>query len=480
MSPFWLYLHFPSLQLDALHQSACSQSTVEQPIAILDQSQNEVCQLNKTAMQKGVSLSMGLATAAMLAPDLIVIPYHQEAEEKKLKEIAETLYSVTSDITLFPPNGILLRIHNMLNLYGGLNAYWTTIRLQLKPLRLRYWYATGTTPFAARLLARTQKNIITDNCDALKTSLSALFLSQTDLPNKAVTQLKRTGIGTLGELLNVPKASLAKRFDIKFVNYLGRLVGDLQHPVEFYRPKEKFERYLEFLFDVEYTQRLLKPISYLLDTLEDFMQNREWITYSLHITLYQRNSLPQIIEVGSAQGDYLKSAWLPLIELKLEHIKLESPAFALSLKAGVIQQRHSEITDLFDRSSQGVSSSQLLSLLGAKLGEDKLFQPKMVNDHRPEQACQYQLAIRQHDKSSKPFTLPKEKTRLRPSFLFSPPLRLKEKTKLIFGPERICTGWWEDDEVIRDYFIARSNQGQLYWVFRTSKNQDWFVHGAFS
>ena len=33
--------------------------------------------------------------------------------------------------------------------------------------------------------------------------------------------------------------------------------------------------------------------------------------------------------------------------------------------------------------------------------------------------------------------------------------------------------------MIRDYFIARTEQGRWLWVFRTPEQQ-WFIHGQFS
>ncbi len=480
MSPFWLYLHFPSLQLDALQKSAAVQEeNATLPIVILDKNKNEVCQLNALALEKGLSLGMGLATAALLSPDLIVVPYHQKGEEKTLSEIAEALYNTTSDITLFPPNGVLLRIHNMLSLYGGLDAYWTALKLQLNPLKIQYHYATGTTPYAARLLAQSQRNIVTNDARALKKILNHIPLTQTDLPAKAVIQLKRTGIEKIGELFNVPKGALAKRFDIKFNQYLRRLSGELSHPVEFFRPKEKFERELTLLFDVEHSPRLIKPIAHLLEMLERFLRHRDWLTYNVLITLHLRDAQPLTMDIGSAQGDYKASAWLELAKLKLEKLTLDAPTFALTLYSGVIQQRHSDISDLFNSSAGALSYAQLLSLLNAKLGENKLFHPEAINDHRPEAVCEYRPAMAQKIELNPPKLSP-EKERLRPSFLFSPPRPLKEKTTLIFGPERLCSGWWENKAFLRDYFIARTQKGRLYWVFRTPKKNRWFVHGIFS
>jgi protein ImuB len=63
--------------------------------------------------------------------------------------------------------------------------------------------------------------------------------------------------------------------------------------------------------------------------------------------------------------------------------------------------------------------------------------------------------------------------------LLPAPQPLTDNVSIIQGPERLVTGWWDGDDMTRDYFVARSTTGRWLWVFR---NQDlqWFVHGMFS
>ena len=53
--------------------------------------------------------------------------------------------------------------------------------------------------------------------------------------------------------------------------------------------------------------------------------------------------------------------------------------------------------------------------------------------------------------------------------------------KLLEGPERLETGWWDDDGIARDYFVAVNPVGVHLWIYR-NRNQDkgaWYVHGKF-
>jgi protein ImuB len=50
--------------------------------------------------------------------------------------------------------------------------------------------------------------------------------------------------------------------------------------------------------------------------------------------------------------------------------------------------------------------------------------------------------------------------------------------RLLAGPERIESGWWDGDEASRDYFVARLPGEALGWVYR--ENGAWYLHGLFA
>jgi len=64
--------------------------------------------------------------------------------------------------------------------------------------------------------------------------------------------------------------------------------------------------------------------------------------------------------------------------------------------------------------------------------------------------------------------------------------------RLVSMPERIESGWWDDDLIKRDYFIAEGEEGVRYWVYRErvsaaqasagGAGEDaarWYLHGLF-
>jgi protein ImuB len=56
-----------------------------------------------------------------------------------------------------------------------------------------------------------------------------------------------------------------------------------------------------------------------------------------------------------------------------------------------------------------------------------------------------------------------------------------ESFSILAGPERIESGWWDGNDVARDYFVARNAAGARFWVFRErSGASGWFLHGVFA
>ncbi len=468
----WIYLHFPALQLDALYSDES-----DKPLAIVESTRFKVVQCNTLAEEQGIQHGMGLGSASALCHQLQVHPYDEKIEQQTLHDIAQWLYMVTSDIALFPPQGLLLKATDMLSLYGGLETYWQRVSQHLNQLGFRYFYSSGFSPFSAMLLAKSGRALLSQDKTQIRNTINHFPLTATELEDKQVDKLSRVGVNTLQDLLSLPMQDIARRFDIELVNYVGRLLGQFKHPIEFYHPPEKFHSYLELLFDIENIQWLEKPLTKLLDKLELFLTLRNQVAYELELTLHQRDYPDGKIRFTSACGDYYAQRWLRLCQLTMESLKLDAPVHGLTLK--LIRGGELEATsqDIFAGHRGQQSELELIGLLQAKLGKDSVRKVALTGDPRPEKStllcqpdsCQLGTSIP---------TTPQVK-RLRPFMMLPTPEPLAEQISIIQGPERFVTGWWDGDEMTRDYFIARSQTGRWLWVFRNQQRQ-WFLHGLFS
>ncbi|WP_371185245.1 DNA polymerase Y family protein [Thalassotalea maritima] len=489
----WLYLHFPSLQLDSLYAN-----NEQTPIIIVDEKKYHVLQANNMAHEKGIQLGMGLGSAATLAQNLQVIPYNRDLEYQRLTRIARWLYLLSADICVYPPDGILLKVSNMLTLYHDLARYWEAISEHLEAMSVRFHYACGYSVYSAILLAKHNAALISDDKHLIEQKLAQLPLTLTGLASSTLQSLQRLGISHMSQLLGLSLSEIAKRFDIELVNYIGQLTGQLQHPVTFYHPDETFQHHLDLWFEVTNCQRLQKPLEKVYRLLQRFLSLRDQCCHQLQLMLHFRDveHPPLCIDIHSAKGEYRADKWLALSELRLQSVYLPAPIIAIEVRVLQVHGNDYQVMDLLQHKHASVSVADLVSRLSAKLGQASVRGINVVDDHRPEQALQYGEPLQRTNslthhnvpqgikKSNKPqlsqtTILPQLDASLRPLLLLNSPLPLHEHVSIEHGPERIVSGWWDDDMVCRDYFVAVTCKGQWLWVYRTPEHE-WFVHGVFS
>lgn len=461
----YLYLQFPALQLESLGTEA----TTTLSVAVVDE-KHHIVQCNNKATQQGIKLGMQLGTAAALCPNLQLIPYQVDAQQQALHSVAQQLYQVSSDIALDPPSGLYLRLCNMLALYKGLNGYWQALTAELALLPYQYFYATGSTPFIAKCLARLQLNILSDNANTTLEAVKRSPLNATELDADIQQQLTRLGIHNLGQLFKLAPTELARRFDSRLLNYLGQLRGDFYHALNYIQPQQGFSRYLELLYDITDTKGLTAPLCLLLTQLQQQLTRANAECHQLHISVFFRAKPNLLLTVGSAQAESSAQRWLSLCQHHLERLVLPEPATGLKLEVHSFANQHQANADLFQQQGS-ISALQLVATLQARLGVAAVTGLNLQNQHLPEHASSQHFPLM-------PVNSQISALALRPAFLFAKPLLLNEAVELNSGPERLCPDGWQL-QAQRDYFIGRSKAGQWLWLYRTPE-QRWFIQGLFS
>ena len=69
----------------------------------------------------------------------------------------------------------------------------------------------------------------------------------------------------------------------------------------------------------------------------------------------------------------------------------------------------------------------------------------------------------------------------RPTWLLPQPVPLHAHVRIVSGPERLESGWWDGDDVRRDYYVLETAQGQRAWAYADPGHRDgWMLHGWFA
>lgn len=462
----WIYLYFPQLQLDQLHTDN------SQPIGIVNTQTNEICQLNQAASEQGLKLGMGLASASLACPHLLLHEYNLDIEQQAITHIANALYLITSDIALMPPQAIALRVQNMLQLYDGLPSYWLVIQQCLAKQKVRYVGASAYSIQAAKILALNKISCISENREKIHTRLLKCLLSFSDIDHKDHVKLSRIGVKTIGDLKQLPSADLANRVSRFSMSIIHELFGKQAAKVKFYHPASTYTDYLELLYEVSISSRLLPVLNKCIAKLSDFLMLRNAHALAIQITFFQRDNNPLTHTFNSIQGIYKVADWLDIVELQLSNIHFESPVYALRIECMEYETAQSANADMFKHKTSHVAALTLLSRLQSKLGQRNIHQLRFVPDFRPNLST-HKLNIAQGDNNTTASIFSD-----RPGLLLATPEALSIPVQVIKGPERIQTGWWDDQAIDRDYYIGQSEDGQQVWIFKTP-NKEWYLHGYF-
>lgn len=416
---------------------------------------------NAAAEACGVRPGSTPAGAWALAPQLRILPRNAAAEGRALEAIAVWACQFTAKVSLEPPQAVLLEVEGSLRLFGGIARLMARLRSGLADLGFEARLATGPTARASLWLARgTGASLQTLPVEAIGTSPETL------------EALHRIGAGTLGELMRLPRAGLAVRFGQRLLDELDRALGRIPEAHAFFVPPERFVAALELPAPVLEAERLLFAARRLLAQLEGFLVARQAGVRSFTLSLLHRGGLATAIEVGFAAPRRAAAQGLQLLRERLGTLVLASPVEALRLEAARLGPLAAATPDLLGDARGGAEDCErLVERLQARLGSARVHGLATRAEHRPERAWRTTPAGGAAGAAEAP-------PGPRPLWLLEPPRRIGEgEYALLAGPERIESGWWDGDDVVRDYYIAAQG-GALAWVYRA--REGWFLHGLFA
>ena len=450
--------------------------------------ENRVCQADERALQAGIALGSTLATAHSIAPELLHFPFDTELQTKHLEILAQAAYRFSSEVSLAPPDALLIEGSRSLRLFGGHDALKRTVSQLYERLGHAHRLATAPTPMAALVLSRAG---LGDRPGEAMVTVRTAPLAAMDLTEKELERLANMGMTRVGQLLELPMGELGKRFSAELVDVLDRLTGRRADPRETIRPVERFHSRLHLLEPIRGKDPLLFPMRRLADELSQWLKARclgaQTLTWSC--APFADRAVTLEVRFASLRTD--AKSFLSLTQLQLDRAELPEEVMTVSLQAGQIAPLSPASEDLLaladDRGN--TSQAELVDRLAAKLGTGAVAGLGTADDHRPELAWRWQApgdrrrmrtgtpAYRQHAQATASTSAGD-----RPLWLLDPPRPVNAKGfKLLDGPERIDVGWWEDDAraLERDYFVAMAQTGARCWLYR-NREQRWYLHGYFS
>jgi len=476
----WLALYFPQLPLEVFvrgRQQAGALAVVE-PAG----GREQVSRCNGAAQAYGVRPGLALPAALALCAGLAVQRRDRARERRALDELALWAYQLSARIA-FEPSLLLLEVGASLRLFGGLAALLELLQRELDQLGYSVRHAVAPTPLAAGLLARNRPGCEVTTPQALRAAVAPLPLACLTRDGHVRALIRHIGLGSLGEVLALPRPELARRAGPDLTGLLDRLLGQAADPRVQWRPPQHFEQTIELLGEIVQATALVFPARRLMVALCGFLRGLGGGVQRLQWGLRHRDHADTGFDQGLLEPSRDPEHMLEVFRERIERLQLPAPVVAIGLRADDWQAFTERRLSLFDDTS--LQDPALLDRLGNRLGERRVRGLRCQADHRPERAWRLcepgeagegVMPPRQQGLTQPPWLLPRPRplqvTHGVPQY--SGPLRLEGL------PQRIESGWWDGFDITRDYFVAHSPAGERLWVFRDRRGGGWYLHGLFT
>lgn len=316
------------------------------------------------------------------------------------------------------------------------------------------WAPTAT---AALILARCGISGLGERL--LQAVLDPLPLDALTAASTHAASLNRAGVRTLGQLRQLPRGGVSRRFGAPVLAALDQAYGLRPEVHAWEALPEDFHARLELPSREDRAPALLMSARPLLMQLCGWLAARH--AGATGITLHWVHDSMRARDVGD-HGQLTVRTAEPIRELEhfcrllAEHLaktQLLAPVGELRLEALGVQALQEDSASLLpDEVRTGETLYLTLERIAARLGPEQVLQPALADDHRLEWMTRWQPCDPGRAKRGgrpRPCAAPQTPE---PAFLLDEPLRLAVRDHrphyqgpltLLIGPDRVEGGWWD-------------------------------------
>ena len=409
-----------------------------------------------------------------------------------LERLALRAEAYTPRVSLEPPDGLLLEVKGSLHLFAGVTGLRLAVTDECRRLGIRAVVAFAPTPRAALSLARAGRALAILDPAQLIGRLAPLPLTTLRWSEGLLERLARSGVRTIGAALRLPRSGFARRFGAAQLATLDALTGRAPDLRQVFRAPLRFRRRRELTGELESHPAILATLAPLFAELGTFLRRRQCGVLELECLLGHRHSPPTrcLMRLAAPLADVRRLT--ELLGERLETLALPEPVRSCELRTDTLVPHRPDRLHLWQPGEHGgglsSEASGLIERLRVRLGEEAIYGLTLLEGHRPEKAWGRTAPPAIAASSRTPPESDPGRQR-RPLWLLPAPQplpveaglpRRRGPLRLIGEPERIETGWWDGEEIARDYYIAADSHGVLLWVFREREApHGWYLHGVF-
>lgn len=467
----WLAVLFPALPLEVF--PACST-----PFGVAEERSLLVC--DDKAKAYGLAPGMSIAEAYALCPSLLLRTRDRVAEEALLENLADFSYGLTPRVVV-EATGVLMSFTDDLSPWGDVRTLVSQVTRHLQHLECRAHVALAPTATGAWLFARSGVLSLWTHDDAWRSAIRSLSWEYLSFPKPVCEACADLGLTIIGELLDLPRSGLRRRFGADVVHMLERLMGERPEINTYWAPPSVFRSRIPLLSPIGTEDGILFYIKRIATNLSIFMKRRDAYVRQFVVTIGCEDKTSFSEEFTLSRPERDAAVFTRLLRERLSQRKTHAGIVWVSFEAPFEANTEGNLSFWREEESREHDFKGLLDRFRARLGNEAVSMVSWYPDYRPERAAV--------EVSGPPAERPCRAACGRathPLWLVDPPHPLKVVGKvpqfsgplrLVGDPERLETGWW-DGPVSREYFVAVTTHNERLWVFR-SPNGQWFLQGHF-
>lgn len=472
------------------------------------------------AARAGVREGMDLAQARSLLPAGVtprVEEHRAERDAEMLRSLARWALRYSPMVAADGADGLLIDATGTERLHRGEPRLVRAVAAGMERLGLSARVASAGTFGCAWALARHGEHALAmAGSGREREALSPLPVAALRVDDVTVRGLEEIGITTVGQVLDLPRASLASRFDDQLLRRVRQALGEEEEAINPVRPEPPTRAGIVFDGPTDRPESVEAAAREVLEELAAGLARRERGVRRLDIELARPRAEPTRVRIDlSRPSRSVKHLW-SLLRSRLERVDLGEGVEGVALTAtrtGRLrhEQAASAALGAEEERASGTAWGELVDTLVSRLGAERVLRAELVESHLPERAAR-ERSVMEADPSRGRGVPAAYATGDRPTVLFARPeaasamaltpdgpvMSLSWRgTRLgvlaCAGPERIGQEWWRWDPPLepeidtkrrprlappeRDYFRVQVEGGRWLWVFRHVGTGRWFVHG---
>lgn len=463
--------------------------------------------LDELAERVGLRVGQGVAEARACIPDADILEAAPVADRRLLSSLADWAGRYTPLVALHGDNALVLDITGCCHLFGGERALFDDLAARLFHMGFEARLAISATPGLSYAMALAgRQEVLPTGREA--EMLRGLPLAALRLDDAVLEGLGRAGLKSAGDVMDLPRAPLARRFGSQVLTRLDQALGREGEPISPRIPVAALSAERQLVEPVTAEEDILALARHLGSNLEETLSQRGLGGLQFVLTLYRVDG--RVVSLT---------------------VRAPAPLKAAERVAGLFRERLAAVHDDFDAgygfetvrlavlvtaplspaqpdfASAGRSDLSLDDFVGkveARLGSGVIRVPMLHQSHIPERASVLSPFSRDLMSFAKAAAWP---ALLRPLRLFAhpepveaiaevpegPPITFRwrrtfHRVSRAEGPERIEAEWWIDGEAAnpRDYFRIEDQGGRRFWLYREGLYgagvlpPRWFMHGVFA